>query len=89
MSKVKNEKFQDIENFGTLGKEIKISPKSNINVNKPGYTVKYHVETVTLTIGIGKNHTAELIMGKDDWEALNKGEKIHITTNKEFKKKFL
>lgn len=80
---------KDIENFGSLGKEIRISPKAYISINKPGFKVEYFVETVEVIIGIGKDHTATLIMGRDDWEALNKGEPVHITTKKEFKKKFL
>jgi len=28
-------------------------------------------------------------MTKDAWEALNNGEKIHITTTEEFKKKYI
>lgn len=85
----RSEKEQKIDNFGTLGREIKISPKSNITINAPGFKVKYYVETVSVLIGIGKDYTAELIMGKDDWEALKAGETIDITTTKDFKKKFL
>lgn len=79
----------EIENFGTLGKEIKISPKANITVNKAGYKTEFFVPTVNVLIGIGKDHTADLIMSKDSWEALNKGAEISITTTKQFKKNFL
>lgn len=78
-----------IKNFGTLGKEIKISPKANITVNSPGYKTEFFVETVGVLIGIGKDHTADLIMTKEAWMALKKGAKIDITTTKEFKEKFL
>lgn len=78
-----------IENFGSLGKEIKISPKANITVNSPGYKTEFFVQTVSVLIGIGKDHTADLIMSKDSWEALNKGAKISITTTRQFKKNFL
>lgn len=88
-SKATREYRQQISNFGTLGREIKISPKANITVNCPGYGSTFYVETVNVLIGIGKDYTADLIMTKDAWEALNAGEKIHITTNKQFKKKFL
>lgn len=80
---------QNIKNFGTLGKEIRISPKANISVNAPGFATKFYVETVSVLIGIGKDHTADLIMTKDAWEALKKGAPIDITTTKEFKEKFL
>lgn len=40
-------------------------------------------------IGIGNEHTADLIMSKDAWEVLNKGEKINITTTEDFKKKYV
>lgn len=77
----------EIDHFTRLGKEIKISPKTNITVNKAGFKTEFFVETVHVLIGIGNNHTADLIMSKDDWEALNKGEKISITTTEDFKKK--
>lgn len=76
-------------NFGALGKEIKISPKSRITINESGYKVEYFVETVSIIIGIGKDYIAELIMDKEAWEALNNNEEINITTLKEFKGKFL
>ena len=79
----------EIDHFTRLGKEIKISPKANITVNKAGFKTEFFVETVNVLIGIGNDHTADLIMSKDAWEALNKGEKINITTTEEFKKKYV
>ena len=69
--------------------EIKISPKANITVNKAGFKTEFFVETVNVLIGIGNDHNADLIMSKDAWDALLKGEKIHITTTEEFKKKYV
>lgn len=80
---------QQIETFGRLGREIKISPKANISVNKAGLKTEWLTETIDVVIGIGKDHVAKLIMDTDAWKALKKGEKINITTNKEFKKSFL
>jgi hypothetical protein len=79
----------DIEYMTRLGKEIKITPKAHITVNKPGFKTEFFVETVNVVIGIGKDHTADLIMSKDAWDALNAGEKISITTTEEFKKKYI
>lgn len=79
----------EIDHFTRLGKEIKISPKANITVNKAGFKTEFFVETVNVLIGIGNDHTADLIMSKDAWEALNKGEKINITTTEDFKKKYV
>lgn len=79
----------EIEYFARLGKEIRISPKANITVNKAGFKTEFFVETVNVLIGIGNDHTADLIMSKDAWEALNKGEKIEITTTEDFKKKYV
>lgn len=56
-----------------LGKEIKISPNANITINKAGLKKEFFVETVNVLIGIGNDHTADLIMTKDAWEALNNG----------------
>jgi len=80
---------QHINTFGTLGREIKISPKSCITINKPGYKTEFFVESVSVLIGIGKDHTADIIMSRDSWEALINGAEISITTLKEFKEKFL
>ncbi len=86
---VTREYKQIIEKFSTLGKEIKISPKANLCINQPGYRSEYFVETVSVTIGIGTDHTADLVMSKAAWEALNNGEEVTITTHKQFKKDFL
>jgi hypothetical protein len=80
---------QYIESFARLGKEIKISPKANITVNKPGFKTEFFVKSINICIGIGKDYTADLIMEEDAWKALLSGEKISITTTEEFKKKYV
>jgi hypothetical protein len=75
---------QFINGVSRLGKEIRISPKAKVYVNNAGFKAQYFVETVTLNIGIGKDHTAELIMTMDAWKALQSGEKINVVTMKEF-----
>jgi hypothetical protein len=80
---------QRIKNFIRLGREMKISPKANASVNEAGYKVEYFVDTVSVCIGIGKDHTAELIMTMDAWWALHEGARIHIETTEEFKKKYV
>jgi hypothetical protein len=76
---------QRIKGSVRLGKEVKISPKANACLNEKGYKIEYFTETVSVCIGIGKDYTAELIMTEDAWRALKKGEKINITTTKQFK----
>lgn len=88
-TKVTNIYNSKAKNFGMLGVEIKISPKSKVNVNEPGYKTEFFVPTVEVLIGIGRDNTATLIMSESAWEALKAGEKIDITTLKDFKKKFL
>ena len=77
INKPKSINQYEITHFARLGKEIKISPKANITVNKAGFKTEFFVETVSVLIGIGNDNTAELIMCKEAWEALNNGEKIH------------
>lgn len=79
----------EIDSFQRLGKEIKISPKANATMNKPGFKTEFFVETINVCIGIGNDYSADLIMSKDAWLALLDGEKIHITTTEEFKKKYV
>lgn len=72
-----------------LGREIKISPKSLTSVStEPGGSIKINTECVSVSIGIGKDHVAWLIMPKAAWNALLAGEDIDITTTEDFKKKF-
>lgn len=80
---------QEITKMGSLGREIKISPKSYCTINSPGFKAEYFVPTISICIGIGKDHTAELIMTQEAWDALKSNEEINITTLKEFKEKYL
>ena len=80
---------QQILHFTQLGREIKISPKANVTINKKGFKTEFFTETVNVSIGIGNDHTADLIMTVDAWKALKAGEPINITTEKEFKEKYL
>lgn len=77
-----------IQRFTRFGKEIKITPKANVSINEPGFKTEFFVETVNVVVGIGEHHSADLIMTVEAWKALNNGEKVHITTTEEFKKKF-
>ncbi len=79
----------DTKNYGMLGREIKISPKSKVNINNPGFKIEFNVSTVDVLIGIGNDHTAYLVMDVAAWEALRKMQSIDITTLKDFKEKFL
>ena len=76
----------EIDHFTRLGREIKISPKANITINKAGFKTEFFVETVNVLIRIGNDHSADLIMTKAAWQALNSGAEIEITTTEEFKK---
>ena len=80
---------QHIDHFSRLGAEVKISPKSNVCVNRSGYKMEFFVDSVSLVIGIGKDHSAELVMDKEAWEALKNGAKIDIETTEGFKKKYV
>lgn len=84
-TRIYNQQFKGITR---LGKEIKISPKSACTVNTPGFKVEFFTPTVSICIGIGNDHTADLIMTLDAWKALNQGHEININTTKEFSKKF-
>ena len=74
------------ETFKRLGKEIKISPKTKVSINKAGGSIDFEVPCADILIGIGKNHTAHLVMTTEALEALQSGALIEIDTLKEFKK---
>ena len=80
---------QEILKFKKLGKEIKISPKTYISVNKENSSIIYGTESISINIGIGKNHVAHLTMSLEAWEVLNEGQEVKTTTLKEFKKEYL
>ena len=71
-----------------LGKELRITPKAHILVMEPGFKVEYGVGIIEVLIGIGKDHTASLLMDIDAWEAFKRGEKVNITTTEEYKKQY-
>lgn len=74
------------ENFGSLGRRIEFGGKSRVTINKPGLSIKFFTPTIDVLVGIGKDHTAHLIMDTDAWGALKKGQKINIDTLQRFKK---
>ena len=71
------------------GKEIKVSPKANASFHPPGYRTEFFVDTVSVVIGIGNNHVADLVMSEAAWNDLQKGEKVNIVTTEDFKKKYV
>lgn len=79
----------EITHFGRLGKEIKITPKANASFHPIGYKMEFYVDTVSVVIGIGDNHVADLVMSQDAWNDLQNGEKIYVETTEDFKKKYL
>lgn len=61
-----------------LGKKINIPANAEMTVNKAGHTTTWYVDNVEILIGIGKDHTATLIMDRDAHKALMAGEKLQI-----------
>lgn len=79
----------EIESFIRFGKEIKISPKSHAMLHPKRYKLEFYVDTVSVCVGIGNEETADLVMSKRAWDALQKGAKVSTTTTEEFKKKYV
>ncbi len=61
-----------------LGKAINIPANAEMTINKAGNSTKWYVDNIEILIGIGKDHTATLIMDKDSHAALINGEKVQI-----------
>jgi len=80
---------QAISSIEPLGREFRISPSASACVNLPGYSTKIFVPSVSVVIGIGKDHSAELLMTVEAWEAFKSGEKLDISSCAEFKKRFV
>lgn len=78
-----------VDRYTNLGRGIKISPKANASISKPGKSITFGDATVEVLIGIGNDHHARLIMDEEAWKALVDGDDIHIKTNKEFRKEIL
>lgn len=79
----------EITHFDRFGKEIKISPKANAMFHPKGYKMEFFVDTVSVVIGIGNNHVADLVMSKAAWDDLQLGAKPSVETTEEFKKKYI
>lgn len=59
-----------------LRKDLFIPASVKAHVNDPGYQKTFLRHSVSVLIGIGKDHSAELVMDADAWEALKAGEVI-------------
>lgn len=89
-NKLKSSRTYSVNSFARLGREIKISPKSKVSINSPGYKVEFYTETVDIIIGIGPDNVAHLIMDINAWKALkDRANEIDITTLKKHEKEFL
>jgi hypothetical protein len=77
------------ENHGSFGSAIKIGPKSHVMLLAEGASRKYHMKSIEILVGIGKDHTASLTMDIEAWEALKSGEDVKVATLKEFRENFL
>jgi hypothetical protein len=64
-----------------LGKGILIPMTAILTENKAGMKREYAVDTVEVLIGIGKDHTASLIMDYEALKALQSGGEISIKTD--------
>ena len=80
---------QIIKEFKPFGRILCISPKSNMSINKAGYKAEFFVDTVSVLIGIGNDHTADLIMTKEAWDTFVNGADISIDTVKEFSDRYI
>lgn len=80
---------KEIKTFGRLGRRVEVPVNAKVSVNEPGYGIEFNVPTISVIVGVGKDHVARLVMDTDTWEALKSGEKITTTSLKEFKKNFL
>ena len=66
-----------------LGRSLYIGSRTGLWVTEAGYKVEYFLPTVQITIGIGKDHTATLIMDEEAFAAFQAGEEVSISTHKE------
>lgn len=71
-----------------LGRVIRIGKKALATVSAPGASYKFEVPSVGLTIGIGKDHMAFLLMTEEAWEELKSAniseEDISITSIQDY-----
>ena len=61
-----------------LGRTIAIPQEASVIIDKPGRKVAYDWTTVRVSIGIGKDHFAEVTMSESAWKALKSGAEINI-----------
>ena len=68
-----------------LGRTIAILSEASVAIDNPGRKVAYDWTTVRVSIGIGKDHFAEVIMSENAWEALKSGAEVNINLVEEGK----
>jgi hypothetical protein len=61
-----------------LGRTIAIPQEASVIIDKPGLKVAYNCATIHVSIGIGKDHFAEIVMSENAWEALKGGAEVNI-----------
>lgn len=69
-----------------LGRDITIPASANAVFNPAGLKINIPVESVFIIIGIGKDHTADLIMTKEAYNALREGAEVTTATIEEITK---
>lgn len=72
--------------YGRLGREIKVSPKSHVEIKDEGCTITcINGQSAVVDIAIG-DHMGVLMLPIDAWHELNSGAEVTIRTSKEIKK---
>lgn len=81
-------KYKDKTNLDAtkLSVPIFISPKAVVTF-EPECIIEEFETTAVITIGIGRDHVAELRMSIEALESLKSGSKLHVTTVKELTSK--
>jgi hypothetical protein len=76
----------EFEHRYDLGRDITIPASANAVFNPAGLKINIPVESVSIIIGIGKDHTADLIMTKEAYNALREGAEVTTATMEEITK---
>ncbi|HNA42041.1 MAG TPA: hypothetical protein PLP81_08105 [Saprospiraceae bacterium] len=73
--------------FVRFGAKIFVSPKTQAQLNNPGFKLEFNTESVIIPIEV-EGETGYVAMSKKAWDSLIAGKEAIILTTEEYRKKY-
>lgn len=76
---------KEIVGITRLGREVKVSPKTEVIVKEPGHEIKYKKRSVIAKVQVVGAGEIVLSMEESVWNAINLGAEIKVKTIKKYR----